>query len=376
MVNAMGSRVCARARRGCGLCVEGLEGRIALSVVRHGVAGLRLHDRSPAMTASAPTAVAAPVVAPAPAARPAASNPAGDVVGVTDPSVIAQRGAYYVFSSGPGIPIRRSTDLVHWQQVGQVFAATPAWALAKVPGATSIWAPDISYFGGEYHVYYAVSEYGTNRSVIGLATNTTLDPSSPDYHWVDQGEVIASTPGHSNWNALDPQLAFDSGGEPWLVFGSQWSGIKTARIDASTGKLLGGEAHPALVSLAHRPGSRPIEAPFVVQHDGIYYLFVSFDRCCMGTASTYKIAVGRSSRITGPYVDASGTPMTRGGGTVILQSQGQYRGPGHNAVLTVGSQSWLFYHTYNADDDGIPQLQVRPLVWGSDGWPVVGNPLF
>lgn len=345
---------------------------MALSTIRHGAP-----PALPAPLLPAPAlAVAAEPGSAGANASDVASDRAGDIVGVTDPSVIKQGDAYYVFSSGPGVPIRRSTDLTHWKAVGQAFEGIPDWALARVPDARSIWAPDISFFNGEYHLYYSVSSYGSNRSVIGLATNRTLDPASPAYHWVDQGEVIASRPGRSNWNAIDPQLAFDGDSQPWLAFGSQWSGIKLVRIDPATGKPMRGGAHPALASLARRQGSQPIEAPYIVRHDGAYYLFVSFDRCCLGTASTYKIMVGRAAQIGGPYLDRSGQPMSRGGGTLVLDGQGRYRGPGHNAVLAAGGQSWLFYHTYDALDDGIPRLQVRPLSWGADGWPVVGAPLF
>jgi arabinan endo-1,5-alpha-L-arabinosidase len=323
----------------------------------------------PPMTTPAPSA--APEPAPSPA--PADSDP-GQVTGVTDPRVIQEGNTFYLFSTGPGIPIRTSTDLTHWQTAGQVFAATPNWALAQVPGATSIWAPDVSYFNGLYHLYYAVSTFGGQRSVIGLATNTTLDPSAPGYHWVDQGEVIESSPGLTNYNAIDPNIVIDPLTGVWLAFGSQWSGIKLVAIDPATGKPEG--RHPRPHPLASRPGSAPIEAPFIFQRDGYYYLFVSFDVCCMGVNSTYRIMVGRSTSVTGPYLDQRGRPMTRGGGTQVLAGNARDRGPGHNAVLAVGGTDYLVYHTYDALNDGTPTLQIRPLLWTPDGWPVVAAPLF
>ncbi len=313
-----------------------------------------------------------PLVVPAAAATPVSDS--GQVTGVTDPRVIKAGATYYLFSTGPGIPIRTSNDLTHWNLAGQVFAAVPSWALAQVPGATSIWAPDISFFDGLYHLYYAVSTFGGQRSVIGLATNTTLDPSAPGYRWVDQGEVIASSPGRGRYNAIDPNLAIDPRGGVWLAFGSQWSGVKLVRIDPATGKPKG--PHTKLHALASRPNAKPIEAPFLFQRDGYDYLFVSFDNCCMGASSTYKIMVGRARSITGPYVDRAGRPLSEGGGTLVLGSNARYHGPGHNAVLAVGGSDDLVYHTYDALNDGNPTLQIRPLSWTASGWPVVGSPLF
>jgi arabinan endo-1,5-alpha-L-arabinosidase len=295
---------------------------------------------------------------------------------VSDPRIILEGGTYYLFSTGPGIPIHTSSDLVHWSEAGQVFPSVPAWALARVPGATEFWAPDISYYDGLYHLYYAVSTFGSQRSVIGLATNTTLDALAPDYHWIDQGEVIASRPRHSSFNAIDPNLVVDSRSGVWLAFGSQWGGVKLVRIDPATGKPAGNLAHPKLHAIASRPAAAGIEAPFIFQRNGEYYLFASFGWCCRGTASTYRVMVGRSGRITGPYLDRSGRKMTDGGGTLVLASTSRYRGPGHNAVIATDGSDDLVYHTYDALNQGVPTLQIRPLLWDSSGWPVVGPPLF
>jgi arabinan endo-1,5-alpha-L-arabinosidase len=311
---------------------------------------------------------------------PATANDPGAVSGVTDPSLIKQGGTYYLFSSGAGIEIRASNDLTHWSKIGQAFVALPDWARAKVPGVTGIWAPDVSFFNGAYHLYYAVSTFGSQRSVIGLATNTTLDPSQPGYRWVDRGEVIESRPGRDNFNAIDPNVVIDGGGggNVWLAFGSQWSGIKLLRLDPSTGMAIQGRGPRSgrPVALASRRSAGPIEAPFVYQKGGYYYLFASFDRCCQGAASTYRIMVGRSSSVTGPYTDRAGRPMTRGGGTLVLAGTGRFRGPGSNAVLSEGGREVLVYQAYDASHGGIPRLQIRPLSWSSDGWPIAGDPLF
>ncbi len=295
-----------------------------------------------------------------------------------DPGMIRQGDTYYVFSTGDehglnegNIQIRKSKDLVQWELVGTVFQKTPQWIASELAGALpNLWAPDISYFNNKYHLYYSGSRFGSNNSVIALATNTTLDPASPDYGWVDQGMIIRSRPSYS-WNAIDPNLAFDTGGVPWLSFGSFWTGIKMRRIDPTTGKLA--PEDEKLYSLASRGGGA-IEAPAIVYRDGYYYLFVSFDRCCRGINSTYKIMVGRSPEITGPYTDRDGKRMDQGGGHLVLEGGERYRGPGGQSVYVDGDVYRLVYHAYDATAGGTPQLQIRDLAWTSDGWPTVVEP--
>ncbi len=294
----------------------------------------------------------------------------GNVTYTHDPSIIKQDGSYYIFSTGYGIPIRRSNDLYNWQSIGSVFTTIPDWALDEIPGATNIWAPDISFRNNTYYLYYSISTFGSNRSCIGLATNTTLAPNDPDYAWIDQGKVICSK-SYNNWNAIDPNLVMDDSGSVWLSFGSFWSGIKMVALDSTTMKPE--SENPSLISLARRSTDPAIEAPFIIRKNGYYYLFVSFDNCCRGVESTYKIMVGRSSQVTGPYVDRAGNQMLSEGGTLLLHSTDRWRGPGHNAVLMENDSDWLIYHAYDAQNNGIPTLRIRSLAWTADGWPVVGG---
>lgn len=293
---------------------------------------------------------------------------------VHDPVVIKHDEQYTLFYTGPGIPIRRSDDLVRWEEAGTVFSMLPDWATREIPGVEFPWAPDISFYNDRYHLYYSVSTFGSQRSAIGLATTPTLDPNDPDYAWTDRGKVVESRPG-DDYNAIDPNVAFDEDGQPWLAWGSYWGGIKLRRLDAETGLLA--DEDTTVHTLAARPVEDAVEAPFIVRHAGYYYLFVSWDQCCEGTQSTYKIVVGRSEDITGPYVDRDGTPMAEGGGTLVLAGHGRVRGPGHNAVLAEGDRHYLVHHFYDAEDAqeaGVSKLQIRSLVWGEDGWPLAGVP--
>ncbi len=296
----------------------------------------------------------------------------GDVDGVHDPVAIREGNTWHVFCTGGGragqgiIPVRTSKDLEHWTSAGWVFDKLPDWATAEIPRARGAWAPDISYRRGKYWLYYSVSTFGSRNSAIGLATNVTLDPKSPKHKWVDEGMVLRSYEEKDDWNAIDPNAVVEDEDRVWLAWGSFWGGIKMRRLDPLSGKL--SPEDTTLHSLASRPRTPPIggsiEAPFLVKRGEFWYLFASFDRCCRGAQSTYNVVVGRSHKITGPYVDRSGKPMTEGGGTLVLEATTpEWRGPGHQAVVG----DLLFYHAYHGTT-GRPHLRISKLVW-ADGWP-------
>ncbi len=317
------------------------------------------------------------------AQEPKALQLSGDYPMMHDPSIAREGNAYYVFATGkaPGggqFAIRCSTNLTEWKLCGQVFDAIPAWIRETSPGTRELWAPDVSYFAGRYHLYYAYSLFGRNTSGIALATNETLDPKSPKYHWKDEGLVLKSVDA-DNFNAIDPNIVLDAQGQPWMSFGSFWSGIKMRKLDAATGKLsasdtklysLATRAHPPDATPA-KPGLPPdweaVEAPFVVRHGDFFYLFVSWDLCCRGTHSTYRTMVGRSSNVTGPYVDATGKPMMQGGGTQLLGASSRWLGPGGESVLQRPEGDIIVFHAYDAAT-GKPALQISTLTW-QGGWP-------
>jgi arabinan endo-1,5-alpha-L-arabinosidase len=297
-------------------------------------------------------------------------EPEGFIQRIHDPVIASEAGTYYVFSTGSLIPFICSNDKITWEFCGRILKSNPAWSREINPNLIDIWAPDISFFDNQWHLYYAVSNFGSQDSAIGLATNVTLDPKSPDYQWIDQGVVLRSHPGDP-WNAIDPNLVLDENGEPWLVWGSYWQGIWMRKIDRSTGQLAANDStYHHLADRSTGPDNTPaIEGPFIVFRDGKWYLFTSFDQCCQGVNSTYNVRVGRSDSLTGPYVDRDGVPMTEGGGTLILSAYGQWKGPGHNGMLIEDGVYWMVYHAYDAKQIGISKLRIESIAWDTDGWP-------
>jgi arabinan endo-1,5-alpha-L-arabinosidase len=307
-----------------------------------------------ALVALTVTVVGAPSAS---AAYPAPGRVTGDI-GVHDPSCATRTdGSYLVAHTGNGIALKTSADRVAFRNAGAVFPNGTPWADTYTNNSRRLWAPDVSYYNGQYYLYYSASTFGSNRSAIFLATS----PSGNSGTWTHRGLVVESRTSDT-FNAIDPDLVVDDQGRWWLSFGSFWSGIKMIALNPSTGL----RSDSTVRSIAGRNGG-PIEAPNIVKRGSYYYLFVSFDWCCRGAASTYRVMVGRSTSVTGPYVDRAGRALTSGGGTEILAGQGSVHGPGHQDVLADRDGDVLVYHYYA--DNGASLLGINLLRLDSAGWP-------
>jgi arabinan endo-1,5-alpha-L-arabinosidase len=318
------------------------------------------------------------------AQKPQAFKLEGDIVGAHDPSMIQEGSTYFVFTTGRSrnggqLGIRCSTDLVNWHFCGQVFDAVPAWIKERSPGTRDLWAPDISFTNGQYRLYYAYSLFGKNTSGIALATAKTLDTTSPQYGWHDEGLVLESK-ATDDYNAIDPNYIEDGAHHAWLAFGSFWTGIKMRALDAATGKLSTTDTKTCSLASRLRPANaepnppglpgnwQAIEAPFIVHHGRYFYLFASFDLCCRGVKSTYRTVVGRAKTVTGPYLDRNGVAMLKGGGTNLLIANERWLGPGGESILLRHHEPDLIvYHAYD-HETGKSSLQLSTIEW-KDGWP-------
>ena len=300
-------------------------------------------------------------------------------VSIHDPVMARQGDTYYLFSTGPGITFYSSTDLRTWRRRGRVFPGEPAWAKQVAPSFNGhLWAPDISVHDGKYYLYYSVSAFGKNTSAIGVTINRTLDPDSPDYKWEDQGIVLRSVPGRDLWNAIDPNLVIGSDGVPWLSFGSFWGGLKLVKLAPGLTALAEPQEWHSIAKRERsvlvaddQAGPAEIEAPFIFHKGDYYYLFVSWDKCCRGTDSTYKMVVGRATQVTGPYLDKTGRDLAAGGGSLLLAGNADWAGVGHNSTYTFDGKDYLVFHAYENADHGLQKLKIAELTWDDAQWPQV-----
>jgi arabinan endo-1,5-alpha-L-arabinosidase len=290
--------------------------------------------------------------------------------GMHDPStVIESNGKFYVYATGNGLPAFASDDGWMWHRTGSVMQAVPGGKPGPdviVRGGNNTWAPDIIRAGDKFFLYYAAP--GTQpKSAVGLLVGRTLDPTSPDYKWEDAGPIVWSD-GVEDSNAIDPGVLGDpTDGRMWLTYGSYFGYIRLVELDPKTGKRLHPEAKPINIAINS-------EASVMIFHDGWYYLLVTHGSCCAGGNSSYNIRMGRSRKVTGPFVDNMGVDMLQGGGKLFAGSSGRHIGVGHFGLLDLGDGVQKFSCHYESDLDrgGISVLDIRPLLW-RDGWPVAGD---
>ena len=299
-----------------------------------------------------------------------------------DPSTVVRfRGKYYVFSTGRGVPFYSSPDGETWTREGSVFPAIPDAVHASVPenDGVGVWAPDIVRMNGEFYLYYAVSSWGSFQSAVALVTNPVLDPKDPAYKWTDRG-VVVSSDGKEDLNAIDPGVILAPDGTLWICYGSYHGSIRVTQLDPKTGLALRPRELGAPVATA-----RESEAADIIFHDDYYYLFVDHGSCCKGKNSEYNIRVGRAKAITGPYLDKHGDAMEQGGGLLFLAAHDHRIGPGHfGRVLDYdacpdgslgGPERFSIHYEADLTRGGRSVLDIRPLLWSVEGWPVAGDNL-
>ena len=273
-------------------------------------------------------------------------------IGIHDPSTIMLcDGKYYTFGTGGAALI--SDD--GW-----------TWSRGVAPGRRGM-APDVIHIGERYYMFVAANIGGQPRADINMISSKTLDPDSPDYKW-EEGGVVASSDGVEDCNAIDPGVFLDpTDGRLWLVYGSYFGYIRLVELDPMTGKRLNPDDQPLNIAING-------EASSMMYHDGWYYLLVTHGSCCRGTDSGYNIRVGRSRKVSGPFLDHMGIDMIKGGGKLFLGSSGRVVGPGHFGLLDLedGVQKFSCHYEADLDRGGASVLDIRPLLW-KDGWPAAGE---
>ncbi len=266
--------------------------------------------------------------------------------GIHDPSTVIEcDGKYYAFGTG-GNGIMSEDGGWTWHG----GAVRPGGGVA----------PDAIHIGDRYLVSYG------GGGGIHTMWSKTLDPNSPDLNFQDDTLVA---PGDMDCNPIDPAFLLDpTTGKLWLTYGSYVGYIRLLELDPKTAKPVAG-ATPLNIAIN-------CEASCMIYHDGWYYLLATHGSCCQQGNSGYRVVVGRSQKVTGPFIDNMGIDMIKGGGKLFCGSEGRWVGPGHFGLIASkdeAAQKWSCHYELDMDRGG-SVLDIRPVLW-QDGWPVAGDNL-
>jgi arabinan endo-1,5-alpha-L-arabinosidase len=300
-----------------------------------------------------------------------------------DPAIIhAPDGFYYAYGTQTlrdgvwiNIQVARSSDLIHWDQLGDALPDKPDWALET----QDFWAPSVIYDGSCYFMYYSATPDVCRLHERGhaLAVATSTSPAGP---FIDMGMPMLLGAG---FEFIDP-MAFDdpATGKRLLYWGSGFQPIKVQELSGDRLSFAPGSNPVDLIWPNGKNGAFPrlVEAAWLIRHDEFYYLFYSGDNCC-GPDAEYGVMVARSKSATGPFEtleQAKGVPHS-----LMLFKSERWLAPGHNCTVEdKAGQTWIVYHAIDVDRPRQRQqdevnsrriLMIDKIEW-RDGWPYVGTP--
>lgn len=280
-----------------------------------------------------------------------------------DPTIIKAHNSNYFYMYATGRHMYSSADLVHWSTLNRsVLSGTPSWYEGKTSGA-SLWAPDAQYINGQYVLYYSYSAMGeVQKNGVGVATC-----SRPYMTYTDHGKLVAANDPNGLTNSIDQCYIENDDGRKYLFWGSFY-GIDYIEL-SDDGLSVKEGAMPTRVS------GTATEGTYIIKHGDYYYFIGSAGSCCSGANSTYRLVMGRSKSLFGPYVNKLGQRTLDNHFSNLLYRSKHVVGPGHNANWIQDDEGnyWIVYHGYQEPFNGGRIAYIDRIYWDEEGWPYIRN---
>jgi GH43 family beta-xylosidase len=220
---------------------------------------------------------------------------------------------------------------------------------------------------GKYFMHYS-ARWGKNQSLrIGVAV-----ADSPAGPFVDAFNRPMFDLGYA---AIDGHVFFDDDGRKYfyysrdcsenIVDGRHESHLYVAELNDD---LLSFKSEPLLITQPEqeweiRSGAewRWNEGPFVLKHNGIYYLMYSAN---FYASRDYSVGYAVSEKPMGPFVKATHNP-------VLASPHADISGPGHNSVTVSpdGNELFIVYHIHTdaTNPSGDRQVCIDRMGFREDG---------
>ena len=299
------------------------------------------------------------------------TNPIITFSSAADPTVIRTEEGFYLYATQTNaywIPIYFSKDLVNWEFKRSAFRNATKPKPDVLPGGGAFWAPEIRYINGKYVLYFSWAKWGDGSiSYTAVATS-----DSPVGDFLNAKPLLITDDFGSN--CID-QFYYEEDKKKYMFVGS-FNGIYVTELtDDGLSVKRGGDGKPVLKK---QVCGRAFEGTNIYKKGKYYYLFASINNCCPnnGMDSKYKVVVGRSENLLGPYVDRKGKDMLDNSWELVLEGDGEtFFGPGHNSIIIPddAGTDWMIYHSYVKENGAVGGRlgMLDRIVWSADGWPTI-----
>ena len=299
------------------------------------------------------------------------TNPVITFSSAADPTVIRTDEGFYLYATQTNsywIPIYFSKDLVNWEFKRSAFRKATRPTEDVLPGGGAFWAPEIRYINGKYVLYFSWAKWGDGSiSYTAVATS-----DSPVGDFLNAKPLLITDDFGSN--CID-QFYYPEDSKKYMFVGS-FNGIYVTELtDDGLSVKRGADGKPVLKK---QVCGRAFEGTNIYKKGKYYYLFASINNCCPnnGMDSKYKVVVGRSENLLGPYVDRKGKDMLDNSWELVLEGDGEtFFGPGHNSIIIPddAGTDWMIYHSYVKENGAVGGRlgMLDRIVWSADGWPTI-----
>ena len=299
------------------------------------------------------------------------TNPVITFSSAADPTVIRTDEGFYLYATQTNsywIPIYFSKDLVNWEFKRSAFRNATKPNPDILPGGGAFWAPEIRYINGKYVLYFSWAKWGDGSiSYTAVATS-----DSPVGDFLNAKPLLITDDFGSN--CID-QFYYEEDSKKYMFVGS-FNGIYVTELtDDGLSVKRGADGKPVLKK---QVCGRAFEGTNIYKKGKYYYLFASINNCCPnnGMDSKYKVVVGRSENLLGPYVDRKGKDMLDNSWELVLEGDGEtFFGPGHNSIIIPddAGTDWMIYHSYVKENGAVGGRlgMLDRIVWSADGWPTI-----
>lgn len=281
-----------------------------------------------------------------------------------DPGVTAapaDHPFYVMVCTGGAMRVRVSDDLVTWRD--SASAILPGGKAAWSANGGRNWAPEIHKVGSSWVAYFTAVN-AADRLSIGCAY-----ANAPDGPFTDCGGPLVEHP----QGVIDATFFEDKDGKRYLYYKIDGNSVGQrtpifVRELAANGRSFA-PGSTAVQVLTNDPATWEggvVEAPWVIEHDGSYFMFYSgnvYD-------DRYRTGVARAKSPKGPFTKKPGP---------ILGNNARWVGPGHGSVMNIHGKDFFFHHAWPALPNGKHDTSkgryglIAPIAWGADGWPVLGS---